>query len=252
MSNSVSVLLSIHKRPHVFESQINCLIDQTKKIDQIMVWCSSIDHVELIQNIQSKYALDIQYGITNVPGVWGRFGFALNTDTDFVYIMDDDLFPGKKYIQRCIDKFYEYEGCVISPSGLKFAQNPSSFYTPYVRYGWTSYPTTEHEDHEVDYGQHGWFIHREFLSYFWKNLPDVTYSKFAGEDMHVSHMLSKYTHHKTIVLKHDTNEDFDLWSNNPNHEYFLTGADHNGISYNKGIVEMNDVIMKKIKEGWLN
>jgi len=249
-NNTVSVILSLHKRQNEFENQINCLLQQTKKVDQIMVWSSSENHIPLIKEIEKKYSIQIRYGITNTIGVWGRFSFALNADAEFIYIMDDDIFPGKKYIERCVDKFNQYGGCIISPSGLKFHNIPFAF-VGYDRYGWSSYPETELSDHEVDYGQHGWFFHKDFLSYFWREMPNDSYSKFAGEDMHFSHMISKYTLYKTLVLKHDK-EDIDGFANDPRNEAYYLGWDENGISTNNGISEMEKVLMEKVRNGWLN
>lgn len=248
-NNTVTVLLSLHKRQKEFENQINCLLNQTKKVDSIMVWCSNYENLTLIREIEDKYSIQIKYGITNIPGVWGRFSFALNADTDFIYIMDDDIFPGPRYIEECVHKFYEYGGCVISPSGLKFQGTPSSL-VGYDRYGWNSYPETEISDHEVDYGQHGWFFHKQFLPYFWKELPEDSYSKFAGEDMHLSHMVTKYTDHKTIVMKHNK-DDLDSFANDPRNEAYSLGWDENGISTIMGIGEMEKILKQKVKNGWL-
>lgn len=246
--DTIGVVLSLHKRSHGFENQIKCLLDQTKKIDEIFVWLSQSDHLKLIEDIEEKYSIKITHGCSNVPGVWGRFSFALNLNTDFIYIMDDDVFPGKKYLERCVYEFYENEGCIISPSGLRFYSTPRSF-VGYERFGWNSYPKDETENHEVHYGQHGWFFHRDFLPYFWRELPKESYSKYAGEDMHFSHMISKYTEHKTIVLSHHS-DDLDSFSNDPRNEGFDYGNDTNGIAYNRGLKEMEYILLDKVKNGW--
>lgn len=248
MFDSVSAVLTICNREYSFQDQIECLLNQSVKIEEILVWCFKKEHLDLISETNKKYNLNLKFGYCGYPTVWSRFSFALNTYSDYIILLDDDIFPGKKYIERCLNE-YKKEPSIIVASGIKFSSNnPQGFYS-YVRYGWDKYPQNL-DTMEVHYGGHSWFAHRKVFSTFW-NEYNKKYPEFAGEDMHISHMAKKYLNMKTKVLSHDAN-DLDGISNHPESKGYLYGHDKNGLSYSLGISKIQEVFKYKLEENWFN
>lgn len=247
MSNSISAVLTICNRSYSFEDQVKYLLDQTIKIEELLVWCFKKEHLDLVTEIEKKYNISVKSGYCGFPTVWSRFAFALNTYSDYIILLDDDIFPGKKYLERCLDE-YKREPSVIVASGIKFNSNSPESFSSYNRYGWGNYPDNLDSNVEVHYGGHSWFAHRKVFSTFWNEF-DKKYSSFAGEDMHISHMAKKYLNLKTKVLSHNI-EDPDGMSNHPDSKGFLYGHDKNGLSYNLGIKEIEKVFKYKVEENW--
>lgn len=141
-------------------------------------------------------------------GVWARFAYALNARTEWVAVFDDDTIPGPRWFENCLDTVRQSEGLLVTV-GIRL-HGPEGSY-PLERYGW---PRPVRKAMEVDYGGHAWFSRREWLSHFWRELPDASHDMLVGEDMHFSHMLRKYGGIPTYVPPHPP-EDKSLWGSQP-------------------------------------
>ena len=151
-------------------------------------------------------------------GVWARFAYALNVETKYVCIFDDDTIPGRKWLENCLDTIKTHRG-LLGTVGLLYTipapPNPnSSYFENYVRFGW---PHNNTRVQEVDLVGHSWFFEREWLSAYWRELPDPKY-KTCGEDMHFSFMIQKYLGLKTYVPPHPP-EDKEMWGSIKGSEY---------------------------------
>jgi hypothetical protein len=157
------------------------------------------------------------YSNTNL-GVWARFAYALNCDTEYICIFDDDTIPGARWIENCLNTMKSHEGLLGTSGHLYSIPNPnvhqSSFFENYLRFGWTHNNTATIE---VDLVGHSWFFKREWLSVFWRELPNPIY-KTCGEDMHFSYMLQKYLGLKTYVPPHPPLEK-EMWGSLKGSEY---------------------------------
>jgi GT2 family glycosyltransferase len=174
--------------------------NQTIKPDEILLWYNNPGDSDPNYEIGTK--IPTAYCTANF-GVWARFAFALNAKSEYICIFDDDTIPGKKWLENCLNTMKTHEG-LLGTVGLYYpqplpAQHPQcSYYEYYERYGWVS---GNDEIKQVDLVGHSWFFKKEWLSDYWRELPDPKYN-ICGEDMHFSYMLQKYRGIPTYVPAH--------------------------------------------------
>lgn len=199
----ITVVLNAFKRQQYLKQQIDCVLSQTVPAERVLIWNNGEE-------------LDLQgYGdkvmIANNShnlGVWSRFAYAINVETEYVCMLDDDTFPAPRFFESCLRQM-EREPALLGARGLRFLS--SSRYHPFVSFGWDA-PNEKEE--VVDIVGHAWFFKREWLGAFWRELPPLGTSRLVGEDMHFSFMLQKYLRVRTIVPPHPV-EDPDIWGSDP-------------------------------------
>lgn len=199
----ITVVLNAFKRQQYLGQQIDCVFSQTMPAERVVIW-------------NNGEALDVhEYGdkvmVANNShnlGVWSRFAYALNAETEYVCMLDDDTFPGPGFFESCLQQM-EKEPALLGARGLRFLS--SSRYHPFVSFGWDA-PNEKAE--VVDIVGHAWFFKREWLSTFWRELPPLGSSRLVGEDMHFSFMLQKYLGIRTMVPPHPVS-DPSIWGSNP-------------------------------------
>ena len=185
----VTVILTKYKRSHLLEEQWNSVKNQTIKPTQILVCDNSI------QNL----------------GVWSRFSLALNAKTEYVCIIDDDTIPGERWIENCLKNMEEQVG-LYGTCGYIFKSN-EKYQDNYQRVGWDN-PNEIRT--QVDYVVHNWFFKKEWLKYYWSEIPNSKYW-LCGEDMNFSYQLQKQGIN-TFVPPHPKN-DRSIWGSLNGWEY---------------------------------
>jgi glycosyltransferase involved in cell wall biosynthesis len=200
---NITVILNGFKRSQHFKKQLEAIENQTIKPKEILLW----------QNLGENFDKHLTSRTTHSScnknlGVWARFAYALNADTEYVCVFDDDTIPGKKWLENCLNTIQEHDG-LLGTIGVKFQTTQS--YHPNTRVGWAN-PNNNTE--EVDIVGHSWFFRREWLSTFWRELPDVKQTRLVGEDMHFSYTLQKYLNKKTYVPPHPI-DDMEMWGSKP-------------------------------------
>ena len=200
---NITVVLNGFKRSQHFKKQLEAIENQTIKPKEILLW----------QNLGENFDKHLTSRTTHSScnknlGVWARFAYALNADTEYVCVFDDDTIPGKKWLENCLNTIQEHDG-LLGTIGVKFQTTQS--YHPNTRVGWSN-PNSNTE--EVDIVGHSWFFRREWLSTFWGELPDVKQTRLVGEDMHFSYTLQKYLNKKTYVPPHPV-DDMEMWGSKP-------------------------------------
>lgn len=204
----VTTILSCYKRPQYLNEQINNIKNQTVKSD-IWVDYTFVDK-PMFSMLPSDLPDDIKvtYRTHNLYHI-GRFFYALNAQTEYVFICDDDMMPGKEYLQQCID-MVEEEDCIVTAYGLKFGNNPG--YNPTSKHGWM-FPNQKTVT--VDMAGQSWFMKKSTLKYIAYEEP---YSYINGEDLHLSYMAKKYGNIPCKVAPHRVDNP-NRWSNNPLYRY---------------------------------
>jgi hypothetical protein len=196
--SDITVILNGYKRPQFLETQLQHINKQTIKPKEIMFWQNGYE--EFDSQITSK----MKSAVCNANlGVWARFAYALNARTEYICIFDDDTFPGKRWLENCIDTMKTHEG-LLGTIGLIYQSKNS--YHPITRFGWDN---PNEAVVKVDIVGHAWFFKREWLSAFWRELPPTDLT-LVGEDMHFSFMIQKYLGLNTYVPPHPVNNR-DLW-----------------------------------------
>ena len=227
----ITVVLNAYRRQAYLKKQIDCVFSQTVPAQKVMVW-----------NNGAQINLD-EYGdkvmIANHShnlGVWSRFAYAINAETEYICILDDDTFPGPRFFENCLKQMSE-QPALLGARGLRFLS--SSRYHPFVSYGWDS---PNESAKVVDIVGHAWFFKREWLSIFWRELPELRESRLVGEDMHFSFMLQKYLGIPTMVPPHPSGK-LEEWGSNPELGILL-GSSKEAVSQNEDALHKFDTAFR--------
>ena len=236
----VTVILNGYKRPDYLKQQLDAIRNQTIKPKSIMMW----------QNLGADFDPELTKYIIHTNsnhnfGVWARFAYALNAKTEYVCIFDDDTIPSPKWLENCLNTIKTHNG-LLGTIGVRFQS--TNGYQPIQRFGWAD--NNNDEVVEVDIVGHSWFFRREWLKYFWMEMPEADDSELVGEDMHFSFMLQKYAGIKTFVPPHPKSQP-ELWGSNAELGWKM-GQDSAAISMNHGnLSKMNAMYKKNIERGFV-
>ena len=230
----ITTILTTYNRPHLLNEQIQAIQSQT--IDsKIMVWMNKgkkpFNIIEDNNIIVSQCSHNMKFH--------SRFSFALNAQTEYVALFDDDTIPGPKWFENCINSIKKKDG-IYGSVGIELTGNG---YSPRKRHGW---PSQNKEITQVHLVGHAWFMKTDYLKYLWYERPA---SFDNGEDIQLSYLAKKYAGINTYVPPHPKDQK-ELWGSIKAVEY---GADDNA-SYkvNKNHPIIRDELCKKFqKEGWV-
>ena len=129
----VTVILNIYKRIGYFRQQVESIRNQTTPVD---IWVDftpqSIDDLNLI----NEYP-DIKFSIRWNQNLkfHGRFNYALNADTEYIFICDDDIIPGPKYLEHCIETMETHGDSLLTTYGV-ILDPKTNAYTLLNKAGW--------------------------------------------------------------------------------------------------------------------
>jgi GT2 family glycosyltransferase len=240
---SITVVLSLYKRPHVLIEQLTSMDKQTVKPTKILIWRTILEDIPMPtipENLMTNVAI---IESKENFGVWGRFAIAFLTNTEYVCVIDDDTIPMSKWFENCLNTIKEFPG-LLGTNGNIF--NKGDTYKIEKQIGWHS---ANEKTTEVDFVGHSWFFKREWLHHLWELNPDIygIYLK-SGEDMGFSAMLQKHGI-KTYVPPHPEN-DKELWGSNPElgEKY---GTESVGISMTSDSQKFNDTLKDLISKGYI-
>lgn len=162
----IVTVLTAFKRNY-FAEQIQSLLAQTVPPDLIVV-LQNENHVDL-SNIYENFGERVKVIKSDLnTKFWGRFALAQLFNSDFILVLDDDIIPGKKWIENCL-RLCEEKNCVVCANGRSF-NNDNGF-------GDSGEVT---QDTRTAFGGHSWFFKKDWLKYFW-NFSPLTYD--TGEDI---------------------------------------------------------------------
>jgi len=236
--STITVILNGYKRAKHFNRQLDAIYNQTIKANEILFWQNKGDDFDV--NLTEK---TIHAKCNHNFGVWARFAYALNAQSEYVCIFDDDTIPGKKWFENCLSTIEKHDG-LLGTIGVLFNNNQS--YGNNTRVGWAN-PNEKTE--VVDIVGHCWFFKREDLATFWRELPELNQSRIVGEDMHFSYTLQKYTNKKTYVPPHPKN-DLEMWGSLPETAWSL-GTESVAISSNYELgIQMEPAYQNYINKGF--
>ncbi len=199
----ITVILNAFKRQEYLKQQIDCVFSQTVTVKSVMVWNNG-DEIDLHGYGDRVMIANHSHNL----GVWSRFAYAINAETEYICILDDDTFPAPRFFESCLRQMKQ-RPALLGARGLRFLS--SSRYHPFVSYGWDA-PNEKAE--VVDIVGHAWFFKREWLGTFWRDIPPPGTSRLVGEDMHFSFMLQKHLGIPTMVPPHPLGES-EIWGSNP-------------------------------------
>ncbi len=238
---TVTVVLNGFKRQFTLPEQVASIKTQTYPIKKIMYWNLSSEDSAYKPDYDLLRRESIEYAETSHDyGVWGRFTFALNATTDFICIMDDDILPGRRYIENCVNS-YQLQPGIYGAFGTCFRRDGGG-----IHYGWKE--THNWTARQVNYLYQTWFMPREALSAFWAEVISEarTKNRHIAEDIHISLMAKKYLGLRSYVVPHPEN-DRELWGNTAGLKY---GLDEHAVHLNPELrAAMEDYFSYAIHEG---
>lgn len=236
----ISVILNVYKRQEYLEKQITAIKNQSVKVSEIIIWHNGTHEKKMITDLDSN--IKYIYSSFNF-GVWSRFSAALNTKNKYICVFDDDTIPGKNWIKNCMETIEKKNG-LLGARGVRFASKKK--YIVGKEFGWSN-PSEEIQ--KVDIVGHSWFFRREWLSFFWRDLPDFNKFNLVGEDIHFSYVLQKYLGLNTYVPPHPK-EDKSMWGSDANLAIKI-GTDKSAISYNQSrLKEMDACLLEYLEKGF--
>ena len=228
----VTVVLNGYKRGQHLAQQLEAVKKQTLRPKEIMLWQNAGE------DFDPQIAGKTTWASCNKNfGVWARFAYALNAKTEYICVFDDDTIPGKRWLENCYETIQKHEG-LLGTIGVVY-QTPNSYH-PMDRVGWAE-PNEKTE--RVDIVGHAWFFKREWLSTFWRELPEEDHPMIVGEDMHFSVMLQKYLGLNTYVPPHPK-DNKELWGSLPDTAWRI-GQDDAALSMNMDNVELMSQQLRK-------
>ncbi|GMI92119.1 hypothetical protein like AT5G60700 [Hibiscus trionum] len=241
----VTVLLNHFKRKTLC-SQLDSLLQQSLPFHQVWVLSFGSPNEHSLKRIVESYndsrisfissSYDFKY--------YGRFQMALQTEADLVYIVDDDMIPGKKMLQILshVAGTEKYKNSVLGsigrilpfrqkdftfPSYRKFRSKEAGLYLPDP-----AYDITVQKIVQVDFLSSSWFLSAELVKALFIETP---FTFMTGEDLHLSYQLQKYRNAGSFVLPVDAT-DKETWGDS---EHRLAYVSETTVIF-KDIVQVRD------------
>jgi hypothetical protein len=186
----VTTVLNVYKRPELVLEQIECIKAQSVESDiwvdmTIPVDEDSNEYIGLATVIKGNHPqvkLNIHWNQNLYH--FGRLYYAMNAQTDFVYIVDDDMFPGKLYLEMALEVFEKFNDCgAVCGYGVNLDRAKKGYAVQNV-WGWhnlrknKSQPLTT-----VDMGGHSWLMPTYLLRLAMAEQPLAVEN---GEDLFLS------------------------------------------------------------------
>ncbi|TYJ41796.1 hypothetical protein E1A91_A03G045300v1 [Gossypium mustelinum] len=241
----VTVLLNHFKRKTLC-SQLDSLLQQTLPFHHVWVLSFGSPNEQSLKRIVDSYndsrisfissSYDFKY--------YGRFQMALQTEADLVYVLDDDMIPGKKMLQILshVAGTEKYKNSVLGSIGriLPFRQNDFTF-PSYRKFGSKeaglylpdpAYDITIDKIVQVDFLSSSWFLSAELVKSLFIETP---FTFMTGEDLHLSYQLQKYRNAGSFVLPVDPT-DKETWGDS---EHRLAYVSETTVIF-KDIVQVRD------------
>ncbi|MBF2754877.1 MAG: hypothetical protein ISN29_06400 [Gammaproteobacteria bacterium AqS3] len=242
-SEGVTVILNTYERSHYMQSQIEAIRAQSVVPDEIWIWSnrgatpqtdlSGLCDRFVVSNYNWKF--------------FGRFALGLMAETRYINWIDDDMLPGERWLENCINTIETAETC--GPLGGMGMRIPASgIERKSDRIGWRG-PYLE-QAQEVDFIGHTWFLRRDWLELMWREMP---YTLGNSEDMHLCYSAQKYGGLKTFVPPHPPGQNA-LWSNSSEAIGVIRGGDEqkhsSDLNHPGHDDERNAVIAHYRANGW--
>jgi len=227
----ITVVLNAYKRQKYLDQQIECILSQSIPAYRILVWNNGAE-LDLDKFCDKVMVANNSHNL----GVWSRFAYAINAETEFVCMLDDDTFPAHRFFENCLRQM-ELEPALLGTRGLRFLS--STRYHPFISFGWDEPNETAEV---VDIVGHAWFFKREWLGAFWRELPPLGTSRLVGEDMHFSFMLQKYLGIRTMVPAHPL-MDRSIWGSEPDLAKRL-GSSREAVSQSEDVLQKFDIALR--------
>jgi UDP-N-acetylglucosamine 2-epimerase (non-hydrolysing) len=195
----ISVILTVYKRNTTFEV-LEALASQSVPPKKIFVWQNGeFQNLDWLKRSKFANKVEIVQSTHNFK-FHGRFLLPLLFDTQFTLILDDDMLPGTKVIERMRDACVKLHGLIgINGRTLNDLKN-------YRSQSLVGDGNSNKETQKVDYIGHGWFFETKWIRFLWQNRH---YSIVNAEDIAFSASVKILGNIDSYVIGRDT--DAETW-----------------------------------------
>lgn len=150
---SCAAIITVWKRSDYLKEQLEALKNQTKEVTSILI-IQNENHFEISKDLIKEYNLNvIKSSINSLYTRW-IIGYLLNEK--YIYVLDDDVIPGEKWVEISINALNKYNA-LVGPSGRRIALTN----TP----AWKSIETYNGLDQACDWVCNSYFFKREWIQY---------------------------------------------------------------------------------------
>lgn len=205
MKPQVTVILTQFLR-NTLEEQIECILNQKDVDCHIWVDWTFTDanrHFDLPKGVNASIRNhNLYHG--------GRFFYAMNALTEYVYIVDDDMFPQPLYLASAIEQLSKTPNSVITSYGIELTGNGYGIKSKTCWHSLRGDKPNGYDTKKVDMGGHAWVARRNDIAKF-ALLPRIDVSN--GEDIHFSYCLNQLGI-DILVLGQDA-DNRDRWDTEP-------------------------------------
>lgn len=203
-TKDVTIILNVWKRNYL-EEQLDSLLAQTVRPKAL--WIIQYERFVNFDTVIKKYRklIDIEhFHFSSNLKYFGRFSLANFAHSQYVWLLDDDIIPGKKWLEYSLD-LIEKHNCLISCAGRIITKDnfrPEAKFHPDYHIGDCSGRKVYYnpKDTPVDFGIQSYFIKKEWLRYFWQLYP---YTFETGEDIHLAATLKLNGIGCLVPMQHD-------------------------------------------------
>lgn len=243
---SITAILNCYRRPQNIKLQVEALINQTVKPDEIWVW-SNYHKDNEDYDITDSNISKIVWASDNFK-YHGRFTMGLLARTDYLAYFDDDTVPGSRWLESCIN--LDQAISVTNQSPTIFGSAGVRFYgRSYIQHERVGWPSKNIYPQYADLVGHAWFFKKEVLRAFWSQPP---LSLDNCEDLQLSFFAQKVLGSSTICPAHPP-DDKSLWGSIRAEELGIDAvASSNNIamSHKQFFAERDEVMAKALAAGW--
>ena len=206
-TTDVTIVLNVWKRSYL-EEQIKALMAQSVLPKEI--WVIQYENYSSGDDILKKFKAAFPHIFTIKSSrnlkYFGRFSIAMHITTKFTWIIDDDVIPGRLWLQRSIEKC-EMLNSIITCTGRII---PVNSYTPekwtlkgYKNIYFGDFRTGKdknflQDDLTVDYACSSYFYQTDWIKAFWSIRP---LTLLSGEDIHLCASCKTALNVPTTVLQ---------------------------------------------------
>ena len=120
----ITVVLNAFKRQQYLKQQIDCVLSQTVPAERVLIWNNGAE-LDLHGYGDKLMVANNSHNL----GVWSRFAYAINAETEYVCMLDDDTFPAPRFFESCLQQM-EREPALLGARGLRFLS--AARYHPFV------------------------------------------------------------------------------------------------------------------------
>ncbi|KAG0478205.1 hypothetical protein HPP92_012924 [Vanilla planifolia] len=253
----VTVILNHFKRKTLC-AQLNSLLNQTLPFNHVWVLSfGSPNELSLKKIVESYNNSKISFVSSSYDfKYYGRFQMALQTESDFVYIVDDDMIPGRKMLEILahVGGTEKYRNAVLGsigrilpfrqkdftfPSYRKIRSKEAGLYLPDPAYDINVYRTMQ-----VDFLSSSWFLSSDLVKTLFVETP---FTFMTGEDLHLSYQLQKYRNAGSFVLPTDPN-DKETWGDS---EHRLAYVSETTVIFKDVVQVRDDQWWKALSTGYI-